>query len=100
VARNIIPPKDIKAGMTIRDKFGEEGIVEINMHPWGFQRLQYSGLTVINHEDPEWYELIKDDSANYSQELSEEQSATMMEKYNTLIKSALVIGIPDFIISK
>jgi hypothetical protein len=56
--RNIIKPEDIKIGMKIRDKDGTEGIVVENMHPWGFKRLQYHGLSIINHPDPEWYELI------------------------------------------
>ena len=56
--RNVIAPENIKAGMTIRDKFGKEGIVVENMHPWGFKRLQYGGYSVIDHIDPEWYELI------------------------------------------
>lgn len=58
--KNIIKPKDIKVGMTIKDGFGNVGVVEENLHPWGFKRLQYGGYTVINHPDPKWYELVEE----------------------------------------
>lgn len=60
IMRNVISPKDIKPGQIIKDKAGYSGIVIENMHPWGFPRLQYDGFTIVNHEDPEWYELIND----------------------------------------
>ena len=62
--QKVIMPKGIKVGMVIRDKFGHEGVVVENMHPWGFKRLQYHTadgfyFTVINHPDKEWYRLVK-----------------------------------------
>lgn len=56
----VIAPEKIKPGMVIRDGFGNEGMVEENMHPWGFTRLQYCGYTVIKHPNPKWYRLVKD----------------------------------------
>lgn len=49
----------IEVGDLIRDKNGVEGIVEENTHPWGFKRLQYNGLSIINHPDKDWYTIIK-----------------------------------------
>ena len=49
----------IKVGDTIKDGHGTVGIVVENTHPWGFQRLQYSGLSIINHPDKNWYEILK-----------------------------------------
>lgn len=60
MTRNIIKPKDVKVGMIIRDKMGTQGVVVENKHPWGHKRLQYRGLTIMNHPDPEWYELIEE----------------------------------------
>ena len=51
--------EDIELGDTIRDRFGTEGIVVENMHPWGFKRWQYNGLTVINHPETDFYTIIK-----------------------------------------
>lgn len=51
-----IDSKQIKPGDFIRDKFGYVGLVSENVHPWGFKRLKYDGLTVINHPDKNWYE--------------------------------------------
>lgn len=56
--KRIEEPEDIKLGMVIRDKHGHQGVVVKNKHPWGFERYQYGGLTIINHSDPEWYELV------------------------------------------
>jgi hypothetical protein len=55
---NVIAPKDIKIGDFIEDGFGNRGVVVENTHPWGFKRLQYSGYSVVNHPDPNWYCLV------------------------------------------
>lgn len=55
----VINPHDIKPGDVIRDKHGNQGKVVKNMHPWGFERYQYDGLTIINHPDPDWYEILE-----------------------------------------
>lgn len=51
----LINYKDIKAGDLIEDKFGNRGVVEENMHPWGFKRLQYNGYTVSENAGPDHY---------------------------------------------
>lgn len=51
--------EDVELGDLIEDKAGQRGVVVENMHPWGFLRWQYSGLTVIDHPDKTYYRLIK-----------------------------------------
>ncbi len=57
--------REIKAGDVIRDGNGIIGIVVKNMHPWGFERLQYAGLSIIRNAWADWYEIIEggDDEA-------------------------------------
>lgn len=49
--------REIKVGDVIRDGHSVVGTVVKNMHPWGFERLQYSGLSIV-HYAGDWYEII------------------------------------------
>ena len=52
--------RKIKVGDTIKDGHDTVGKVVENTHPWGFKRLQYQGLSIINHPDKNWYEIVKE----------------------------------------
>jgi hypothetical protein len=53
--------RTIQVGDTIRDGNGITGTVVKNMHPWGFERLQYAGLSVIHTGNEDWYEIVGED---------------------------------------
>ncbi len=50
--------REIKVGDVIIDGHGVVGTVEKNMHPWGFERLQYAGLSITLLAGEDWYEII------------------------------------------
>ena len=50
--------REIAVGDVIRDGDGQVGTVVKNMHPWGFERLQYAGLSIVHNAGPDWYEII------------------------------------------
>ena len=50
--------REIKVGDVIRDGNGTVGTVVKNMHPWGFERLQYAGLSIVRIASADWYEII------------------------------------------
>ncbi len=50
--------KEIRVGDVIRDGSGIVGTVVENLHPWGFERLQYAGLSIVHTASEDWYEII------------------------------------------
>lgn len=50
--------REIRVGDVVRDGHGVVGTVVENMHPWGFKRLQYSGLSITYTAGEDWYEII------------------------------------------
>ena len=51
--------REIKVSDVIRDGNGTIGTVVKNMHPWGFERLQYAGLSIVHTAGEDWYEIIE-----------------------------------------